>query len=382
MSSEKEFDLLCAAEAFVQEHIVPFANQFAFNSKLPAHLINSIASQGFLGTLIATEYAGLNIDYSNYGKLTRLFGYGCSSIRSLLTVHDMVAYAIQYFGNMEQKQKWLPDLAHGKLIAGFALTETGLGSAIDKIQTRLTHQKEHFSLTGTKVWISYGQIADLLLVFAKLNGELPVALLVPASSPGIRIKPINNAFGLSASMLAEIHFDNVLIAPDQLLGKPGMGLSFIANRSLTLGRYSVACGCLGIIDACINATKQRIFQLRPDGNKLIDFQLVADKVTEMLTSRKIVALLCENAGKKLNENFVDALEDVMMAKYIASKLAYQTANDTLQIYGAEGYREESAIRRYLQDAKVCELIEGSNEIMRALIGKSFIGNYTYERNYA
>jgi len=367
------------SQQFVREQIEPFANQFAIDSKLPMSLIKNIASQRMLGALISREYGGLNLSYANYGRLTWIIGQGCSSVRSLLTVHDMVAKAIQQFGTHQQKQTWLPDLAQGNTIAAFALTEPQLGSNVDKIQTQLIEFESGYYLRGHKVWISYGQIADVLLVFAKLNG-LPVAILVPTDSPNIRIKPIDNALGKSASMLAEIYFDDVPIKHEQLIGSPGMGLSFVATQSLTLGRYSVAYGCLGIIDACISTTKKHVLKTRSDGTKLIDFQLIGCMVTDMLASRKTVALLCENAGLKMDKNSSTALEDVMIAKYISARLASKTANDTLQIYGAEGYRDDSPIRRFIHDAKVCELIEGSNEIMQAIIGKSFLGSHHCDAN--
>ena len=364
-----------SSQKFVQEKIAPFANSFAIESKLPMRLIKNIASQRMLGTLLSQEYGGLSLDYATYGKLTRLVGKACSSVRSLLTVHDMVADAIQRFGTLQQKQTWLPHLATGSQIAAFALTESQLGSNVDKIQSTVTQKKFDYYLNGTKVWISFGQVADLFLVFAKLNGELPLAILVPADSPNIQIKAINNAFGKSASMLAEIQFNNVLVNEDQFIGAPGIGLNFVAMQSLTLGRYSVAAGCLGIIDACISIVKKHVLALRQDGSRLIDFQLISGMVTDLLTNRKIVDLLCKNSGKKMKKHGLNALEDVMIAKYAAARLASHAANDTLQICGAEGHHEDSPVRRYLQDAKVCELIEGSNEMMRTVIGKTFLGYY-------
>lgn len=373
-------DLLQRAKTFIKTHVIPFANQYAISGILPADLITGMINNRFLGTLINTHYQGLNLDYSSYGKLTRLFGFGCSSLRSLLTVHDMVCYAIQQFGNENQKNTWLPNLINGNVIAAFALTEPTLGSAINHVQTELVEKNTDFYLSGTKTWISFGQIAKLLLVFAKLKDKY-VAVLVPTNDPNILIKPINNPLAFSASMLAEIQFANVRICPEQIIGKNGTGITFVASQCLTLGRYSVACGCLGIIDACITATKNKTLQLKPDGSKLIDFQLISSMVTEMLTQRKIVSLLCKNAGYKLSQNFFSALEDIMMAKYYAAKYAYQIASNTLQIFGAEGYSEKSPLRRYFHDSKACELIEGSNEIMQNIIGKTFIGNYDYDREF-
>jgi glutaryl-CoA dehydrogenase (non-decarboxylating) len=370
-------DFLAAAREFMQQHILPQANQSALAGQLPDGLIQQLAARRLLGTMISQEFGGLGLGYGEYGELTRLIGYGCSSLRSLLTVHDMVSYAIQKFGSIAQKQNWLPALAKGNVIGAFVLTEENQGSSFEQIKTTLTEKNGSYSLSGNKVWISYGQVADLLLVFAKLTGDLPVALLVPSDSVGIHITPIQHALGLSASMLAEIHFDDVSILPEQLLGKPGIGLNFIASQCLTLGRYSVACGSLAIIDACLQATQEKVLQVRPDGGQLIDFQLISGMVSDMIANRKMAQLLCKNAGEKLAANFFNAIEDVMIAKYMTAKLATSASNDALQIHGAAGHRQESSLRRYWHDAKVNELIEGSNEVMRAVIGKTFIGSYDF-----
>lgn len=371
--------ILQKAEIFAQEKIAPIANQYALSAKMPINLIRSLADEGFLGSIISTQQGGLGLDYERYGDLNRILGRACSSVRSLLTVHDMVSYAVQTFGDPAQKRTWLPAFAKGTTIAAFALTEPELGSSIDKIQASVMEENSLFYLSGSKVWISFGQIADLFLVFAKLHGNLPIAVLVPAKSNNVHIKAIENPLGFSGSLLAEVSFNKVKIDPSQILGVPGMGLSFIATQCLTLGRYSVACGALGIIEACLDLTRKKVTRLRPDGSKLIDRQLIAKKVTDMISQHKMASLLCRNTGEKLNSNFINALEDVMIAKYVTAKFASESANEALQIHGAEGFHSDSPLRRFLHDAKVCELIEGSNEIMQDVIARSFIGTYRYEQ---
>jgi len=359
------------AKNFVKEHVLPYASTFALEGGLPPSFFKEIAKNRFLGTLVSPDYNGLGLDYITYGLITEEFGYGCSSVRSLLTVHDMVSYAIEHFGNEIQKQEWLPSLVKGCTIAAFALTEPKLGSSIDKINSRIERNNGKLFLYGTKVWISYGQIADLLLVFAKLDNN-PVAVLVPTNCNNISIKPIENALGMTASMLAEIYMEGVLIDKSQILGSEGAGISFVANQCLMLGRYSVAYGSCGIIRACLEACKRRVLEIRPDKSVLINNQLIAGIMTDMLTAYKATALLCKNAGEKLQYDFYSSLEDIMIAKYFGAKNAYKTASNALQVFGADGCHQDSPLRRWLHDAKVTELIEGSNEVMRATIGKLFI----------
>ncbi len=361
------------ARNFVKEYILPNANKYSLDGKIPPDFLKCLTENRFLGMLISPNYNGIGLNYITYGLITEEFGYGCSSIRSLLTVHDMVSLAIETFGNDKQKIEWLPRLAEGSIIAAFALTEPRLGSSIDKITTYIKQHDQALFLYGKKVWISYGQIADLLLVFAKFNNE-PVAILLPRNSKNLRIKPIQNSLGMSASMLAEIHMDGVEIDRSQILGPEGAGLRFIANTCLILGRYSVAYGSCGIIRACMEACKKRVLDPRPDGSLLINHQIIAGMMTDIVAAHKVTSLLCKNAGMKLQSNFYAALKDIMIAKYLGAKNAYETASNALQIYGADGYNQDSPLRRWLHDAKVSELIEGSNEVMKGNIGKLFLSD--------
>ena len=358
---------------FIKANVTPYANKYALEGKLPPELIKSIAENGFLGTLVNPTYGGLGIDFPTYGTITEEFGFGCSSARSLLTVHDMVAYAIEHFGNEQQKSKWLPKLVCGQVIAAFALSEPMLGSSINKLNTRIEVQKGKLRLFGKKVWISFGQIADLILVFAKYDNR-PVAVLVPSSEKNISINAIDKSFGMPASMLAEVLMEGVEIDESQILGSDGLGISFIANQCLMLGRYSVAYGCCGIIRACLEACTKKVTENRPDGNMLINYQIIAGMMTDMFACYKVTSLLCADVGEKLQNSFYSALEDVMLAKYLSAKNAFKVASNALQVFGAEGYRHDSSINRLFQDAKVAELIEGSNELLQATIGKLIVNS--------
>lgn len=366
-----DLNLLSNAREFVKGFVLPNANEFAIKGVITPLIFKELAKNRLLGTLVNSDYGGLEVDYSTYGLITKELGYGCSSIRSLLTVHDMVCYAIESFGTSNQKQEWLPKLSSGSIIAAFALTELGVGSSIDKISTIIEEKVGGFYLYGEKSWISFGQIADLFLVFAKLNDK-PVAVLIPSKSKNVTIKPIVNSLGMSASMLAELKFDGVLIDDSNILGSKNLSLNLIANQCLTLGRYSVAYGCCGIIKACLDACKQKVQERRKGGDRLIDYQLISGIITDMIADYKTSSLLCKNSGEKLQSNFNLALEDVMVAKYVCAKQSYQVASNAMQVFGAEGHSQSSSLRRWLHDAKACELIEGSNEIMRATIGKIFV----------
>src|SRR6185312_10911872 len=239
---------------FVQAEIIPYADSFDQEESTPPALIQKIAKQGYLGALAPAEGGGTNMDMITFGLLNEEFGRGCSSLRSLLTVHSMVTYAITRWGNKQQKASWLPRLASGEVIGAFALSEPNIGSDAKSIETTAELQGNTYVLNGSKKWITYGQIANLYLVFAQCDGRVS-AFLVERDTPGFTSKPIYGLIGTRASMAAELFFHNCVVPKENLIGGRGFGLASVATSALDIGRYSVACGCVGIIQACFEASR-------------------------------------------------------------------------------------------------------------------------------
>ncbi|WP_375501057.1 acyl-CoA dehydrogenase family protein [uncultured Nostoc sp.] len=238
--------------AFVNEEICPSAGEWDRKEFTPPELIKKITEHGFLGAILPQEYGGKGMDMITYGILNEEIGRGCSSVRSLLTVHNMVAYALCKWGNKSQKEYWLPKFASGEIIAAFALSEPHVGSDAKSVETTATLAGDAYILNGQKKWITYGQIADVFLVFAKCEGK-PTAFLVEKNSPGLLVKPMSGILGVRASMSAELLFNNCHVSSENLVGKLGFGFSYIASSALDYGRYSVASGCVGIAQACLEA---------------------------------------------------------------------------------------------------------------------------------
>ena len=236
---------------FAQQEILPFANDYDKAESIPMEIIGKLAAKGYLGLVIPKQYGGRGLDQVALGLLNEEIGRTCSSVRSLLTVHtSLVAETLARWGSQQQKEYWLPRLSSGKSIAAFGLTEPLIGSDAKNITTSYREEKDFFVLNGTKKWITFAQIADLIVIVAK-NEDADSTFLVEKKFDGVKIKPIKGLLGTRASMLAEIHLQEVKIPKENLFGRKGLGFMQITNHALTNGRYSVACGSLGIARACL-----------------------------------------------------------------------------------------------------------------------------------
>ncbi|MGZ4122042.1 MAG: acyl-CoA dehydrogenase family protein [Tumebacillaceae bacterium] len=354
--------------AFVDEHISPVANRLDQEEYTPPELIRKVAEQGYLGAILPTEVGGLGMDMISFGLLNEEFGRGCSSLRSLLTVHTMCGQATARFGTPEAKAYWLPKLASGEKIGAFALSEPNIGSDAKNVQTTARPEGDHYVLNGKKKWITYGQIADVFLFFAQVDGK-PSAFLVESNTPGLTVHPIKGIYGTRASMLAELHLEECRIPKGNLLGREGFGFPYVALSALDYGKYSVAWGAVGVGQACLEASLQYTSERKQFDQYLKEFQLIQEMLTEMVTNVKAARLLCLQAGYLRENGDPRALNETSVAKYFASRMANKAANDAVQIHGANGMSMDYPVQRYLRDTKVSEIIEGSSQMQQMTIAQ-------------
>ncbi|HEV2735380.1 MAG TPA: acyl-CoA dehydrogenase family protein, partial [Longimicrobiaceae bacterium] len=241
-----------SVRAWVDREVVPFAGEWDRAAATPPETIRRVAEAGFLGALVPREQSGAGADWVTFAMLNEELGRGCSSIRSLLTVHSMATYAVLRWGSRAQKERWLGPLARGETIGAFGLSEPGVGSDAGAIETEAVPEGDGYRLHGRKKWTTYGQVADLFLVFARAEGK-PVAFLVERATPGLTVAPLHGITGTRASMLAELHFDGALVPKENRIAGPGFGIA-VALATLEVGRLSVGAGCVGIVQACLDAS--------------------------------------------------------------------------------------------------------------------------------
>ncbi len=367
--TDQQKEMQATFRTFVDREIFPYADQFDQEEKLPTTLIANMAKEGYLGAVIPPERGGAGMDMVTFGLLNEEIGRGCSSVRSLITVHSMVSAAILRWGRPQQKDQWLPRLATGETLGAFALTEPQAGSDAKSIQTEAIECDTGYRLTGKKKWITFGQIADLFLVFARCENSHK-AFLIEKNTPGLEILPIHGMLGTRASMLAEVHLNDCLVPKENVVGGSGFGLAAVALSALDMGRYSVATGCVGIGQACLEACIEYTSERKQFDVPLKDHQLICELIANMITNVKAARWLCYRAGYLKDIKDGSATDETLVAKYFASTMAFKVASDAVQIHGANGCSGEYPVQRYLRDAKIMEIIEGSSQMQQLLISKS------------
>jgi glutaryl-CoA dehydrogenase (non-decarboxylating) len=359
-----------AFRAFVAAEIAPHAGRWDREGAIPAALIDRLREQRHLGSNVSKEHGGLGRDMITYGLLTEEIGKGCSSVRSLLTVHDMVAHTLQRWGSPAQKERYLPAMARGdagsKWMGALALSEPEAGSDAKSVRTTARLEGESWILDGRKKWTTFGQLAGLFLVLAQADGK-PTAFLVERDTPGVTVKPLAGITGTRASMLAEIFFDGARVPKENLIGRPGFGVSHILFTALEHGRYSVAWGSVGVGQACLDACRAYAAERVQFGVPIADHQLIRRMLTNMIAEVRAARLLCLRAGWLRDQGDPGASGEIMVAKYYSSTMATRAANDAVQIHGANGCSEDYPVERYLRDSRVLEIIEGSTQIQQITI---------------
>ncbi|PWK05379.1 acyl-CoA dehydrogenase family protein [Tumebacillus permanentifrigoris] len=369
--TEKQVEWQEQFRAFVDKSIVPYAAQIDKEEILHPAVVAGMRETGYLGSMLPQAYGGLGLDEVSLGVLNEEVGRGCTSTRNLLTVHGMVGLAILRWGTQEQKDQWLPKLARGEIIGAFGLSEPDVGSDAKNIQTTAVEDGDDYVLSGTKKWITMGMIADVFLIFAQFEGK-PTAFLVESTRANFTRTPIRGMMGSRGSMLAQLEMDNVRIPKENLVGKLGTGLSHVALSCLDYGRYTVAWGCIGLAQACLEASVAYAKSRQQFGKPIGEFQLIQKMLTEMVVSIKGARLLCYRSGYLKQIGDPDSILETWTAKYASSVMVTKVAGDAVQIHGGNGCHDGYPIERYYRDAKINEIIEGSTQVHEYLIARNLL----------
>jgi alkylation response protein AidB-like acyl-CoA dehydrogenase len=356
--------------SFVDDEIVPNADRFDVEEKLPKKMIEKLAKEGYLGAILPKDLGGRDLDMVTFGLLMEELGRGCTSVRSLVTVQNMIAQTIHRWGSEYQKRHWLGRLASGEAMAAFALTEPEVGSDARNVKSHAQFSNDTFTINGHKLWITGGQIADVIMVFAQSEGK-PCAFLIEKDTPGLRIKPITGMLGARASMLAEISLHDCKVSESSLVGAVGFGFIPLGLQALELGRYCVAWGCVGLGQACLDACLEYTKERRQFGVYIREHQLIQKLITDMIVNIKAARLLSLQASISIGTGDPGRITDTMVAKYFASQMAVQVASDAVQIHGAVGCSGMSSVQRFLRDAKVMEIVEGTSQILQIKIAEYY-----------
>lgn len=355
-------------KTFVDEQVAPVADEFDRKEQMPDALIRAVGLRGYLGAMAPAEYSAEPMDALTWGLLCEEIGRGSASLLSLLTVHSMVIQTLVKWGNDEQRTKWLPKLASGERIAAFGLTEPEIGSDARSVQTEALQDGSEYILNGRKCWISFGQIADVFLIFAHVKGK-PVAFLLDRNTAGLCVEPISGMLGFRSAMLAELKIDACRIPLGNMIGNVGFGFSHVASTALDHGRYCVGWGSVGLMQGCVNACLEYIGQRKQFGVYIKNHQLVQEMIADMVVHSRAARLMCYHASCLKQRGDPSLILETSIAKYFTSRVAVKAALDAVQIHGANGCSCRYPVARYLRDAKILEIIEGSNQVQQMIIAR-------------
>ncbi|MBM7776555.1 alkylation response protein AidB-like acyl-CoA dehydrogenase [Actinokineospora baliensis] len=361
-------DSLLAFARFVDERLIPRAGTWDHQEHLDDSIITDLAAAHLLVPTLPTEAGGTGMDAVTYGLLSEELGRGCGSVRNLVAVQGMVAHAILRWGSKDLADRWAPAIGTGSVIGSFALTEPEVGSDARNGTTTARKVLDGYEITGRKKWISFAQRAGVFLVFARLDDD-PAAFIVERDSPGLSVSPITGLLGLRASELGEVHLDSVVVPESNLLSHGRLTFDLVATSSLDYGRYSTACGSVGLAQGCLDASLDYTRTRTQFDAPLAEHQLVQRSLTEMITSVEAARLLCRQTGQMRAAAHRDAIRQTLIAKYFASRAAFAAAAAAVQAHGASGVSSDYPVQRYLRDAKIQEIIEGTSEIQQVQIAE-------------
>lgn len=374
--SEEQRAVRRLARDFVEREVAPYAAEWDRTENVDRAIVKKLGSVGFLGLTIDEEYGGSGGDHLAYCLVTEELGRGDSSVRGIVSVSlGLVAKTIAAWGGEEQRRRWLPRLAAGEALGCFGLTEPGTGSDAGSLTTRAVRDGDDYVINGSKMFITNGTWADVVLLFAR-TGEAPghrgiSAFLVSTDTPGLTRRTIHGKLGLRGQATAELVLQDVRVPAGAMLGPEGKGFS-VAMSALAKGRMSVAAGCVGIAQAALDAAVGHAAAREQFGKPIASYQLVQELISDIAVDVDAARLLTWRVADLVDrgEDFATAASQ---AKLFASEAAVRAANNALQVFGGYGYIDEYPVGKLLRDARVMTLYEGTSQIQKLIIGRALTG---------
>jgi butyryl-CoA dehydrogenase len=364
------------AREFTDKEIVKQSRENARNHHFDVEMVRKVAAQGYLGAIVPSEYGGAGLDYLSYGLIVEEIGRGDSAIRTVISVQtSLVCSGILKWGTEEQKHKYLPKLCSGEWLGCFGLTEPDTGSDAANQKTRAKKTDNGWMINGAKMWISMANYAKVALIFAQTDPELGhkglACFIVDTDQPGFKAQTIEHKMGLHASDTASISLEDVEVSDEDVLGEVGQGFK-VAMSNLDSGRYSVAAGCVGICQGCVEESVNYAKEREQFGRPIASFQLVQAMIADMTVKTAASRMLVWRAGWLKDQGRPNTLE-TSIAKLHATEASLECANLAIQVHGGAGYVDDHPVERYYRDARVTTLYEGTSQIQKLIIGREMTG---------
>ncbi len=363
-----------AARVFAAKELAPFASEWDAKKIFPREAIQKAAEMGFCGVYTGEDVGGLGLSRLDAAIIFEELAAACPSTTSYITIHNMVTWMVDTFGTPTLRSHYCPRLASGELLGSYCLTEPGAGSDAASLKTTAEKKDGHYVLNGTKAFISGAGESDLLIVMARTGNSSAKgisAFLLPSDLPGISFGENEKKLGWNTQPTRFVFLEDVIVPAENMLGAEGEGFK-IALKGLDGGRINIAMSSVGAAQGALNQAHQYMQEREQFGRPLAQFQAlqfkIADMVTEVVAARQMVYL----AASKLDAKDSNAATYCAMAKRLATDLSFNVCNEALQLLGGYGCTQDFPIERLMRDARVHQVVEGTNEIMKVIISKRIL----------
>ncbi len=352
-----------------EKEFAPRADEISAKGEFPAENIRKLAELDLFGITIPEEYGGLGMDYLTWTLVSERISRACTTTGLIFGTNLLCTYPLLQFGNEEQKRKYLPPLAKGETLGAFALTEPEAGSDAGNVQTTAIKEKDSYVLDGTKIFITNGEVAGTYIIIANMDRARGprglTAFIVEKGNPGFTFGQHFDKMGLSALPNVELIFDNCRIPSQNLLHKEKRGFR-VAMRTFAAGRIGVGIGALGVAEAAFEKAKEYSKERVQFGRSISSFQAIQHILADMATGIETAKYLLYRGAWLLDQN--EPFEKISsMGKLYASEVAMKVATKAVQVFGGYGYTKDYPVERYMREAKLFEIIEGTSEIQRGVI---------------
>lgn len=361
---------------FVTEEIEPYIAKWDAEGQFDVRIWHRLAELGLMGVCVPEKYGGVGMDYNSLAIVCEELERGDTAFRTAVSVHTgLNCMTLMQWGTEKQKQTYLVPQAKGDKIGAFGLTEPNAGSDVAAMQTTARLDGDYYILNGEKTWISLSDVADYFIIFAYTDKSKKhkgiSAFIVERTWEGFSSQPIKGKYGIRAGNTGQLFFDNLKVPKENLLGAEGDGFK-IAMAALDNGRFTVAAGAVGLIDACIEASVKYCKERQTFGKPIAEHQLVMQMIARMQAGYEMSRLLVYRVGELKNKGIRNTRE-TSMAKWQACDFANRAADDAMQIHGAYGYSDDYPIARYLRNSKAPVIYEGTREIHTLMQAEYVLG---------
>lgn len=373
--TEEQLMIKQTAKEFAETEIAPSAVERDIKGEFPYEIIKKLGELGFMGMMVSPEWGGAGLDTISYVLAMKEISKVDASVGVIMSVNNsLVCWGLEEYGTNEQKEKYLKPLAQGKMLGAFALSEPEAGSDATNQHTIAEKDGDYWIINGTKNWITNGTTADVYLVMAQTNRELRhkgiSAFIVEKDFPGFERGKKEDKLGIRSSDTCSLMFTNCRVPKENLIWEEGKGFNFAMN-TLNGGRIGIAAQALGIAQASLEAAIKYSKERKAFGKPIAELQAIQFKLADMATKVEAARLLTLQAAS-LKDQHKDFAMHAAMAKLFASRTAMECADEAIQIHGGYGYVREYLVERYLRDAKITEIYEGTSEIQRIVIARHLL----------